>query len=124
MIQIDSLSHVVNPLSVVVQASEKRRLILDLRYVNKCLHKYRVKYEDWKLALACFEKDAYMFLFDLKSGYYHVDMYKAHQTFQGFAWKDRSSLVIKYSVFSVLPLGLSTAPYIFTKLIKPLEAHW
>ena len=37
---------VVNPLSVSVQATGKKRLILDLRYVNKCLRKMRVKYED------------------------------------------------------------------------------
>ena len=39
---------VVNPLSVSVQANGKKRLILDLRYVNKFLRKMHVKYEDWK----------------------------------------------------------------------------
>lgn len=33
--------HVINPLSVSVQASGKKRLILDLREVNKCLYKKR-----------------------------------------------------------------------------------
>ena len=45
---------VVNPLSVSVQATGKMRLILDLRYINKCLRKMRVKYEDWKIALSYF----------------------------------------------------------------------
>ena len=85
MIQVDSSPHVVNPLSVAVQASGKKRLIFDLRYVDKCRHKYRVKYEDWKVALAYFEKEAYMFSLELKSGYHNVDMYTAHQTFLGFA---------------------------------------
>ena len=35
---------VVNPLSVSVQANGKKRLILDLRYVNKFLRKMHVKY--------------------------------------------------------------------------------
>jgi hypothetical protein len=39
MIQVDSVPQVVNPLSVAVQLSGKKRLILDLRYVNKCLLK-------------------------------------------------------------------------------------
>ena len=43
---------VVNPLSVSVQATGKKRLILDLRYINKCLRKVRLKYEDWKIALS------------------------------------------------------------------------
>ena len=45
---------VVNPLSVSIQPCGKKRLILDLCHVNKCLVKQRVKYEDWKVALAYF----------------------------------------------------------------------
>ena len=37
---------VVNPLSVSVQANGKKKLILDLRYVNKFLRKMHVKFED------------------------------------------------------------------------------
>ena len=43
---------VVNSLFVSVQPSGKKRLIL-----NKCLKKYRFKYEDWRVALGYFEKD-------------------------------------------------------------------
>ena len=52
---------VVNPLSVSVQANGKKRLILDLRYVNKFLRKLHVKYEDWKKAMYYFSRGAYMF---------------------------------------------------------------
>ena len=30
----------------------------------------------------------------------------------------------RYFVFAVLPFGLSTAPYIFTKCVRPLEKYW
>ena len=60
--------YVVNSLSVSVQSNiGKKQLILYLRQVNKCLSKKRVKYEDWKIALSYFERDAYMFTFDLNS---------------------------------------------------------
>ena len=52
---------VVNPLSVFVQATGKMRLVLDLRYVNKCLRQMRVKYEDWKIALSSFMTEAFVF---------------------------------------------------------------
>ena len=68
---------VVNPLSVSVQANGKKRLILDLRYVNKFLRKMHVKYEDWKTAMSYFSRGAYMFSFDLKSGYHHVEYLRA-----------------------------------------------
>ena len=40
------------------------------------------------------------------------------QQFLGFAWED------KYYVFTVLPFGLSTACYVFTKLLRPLVKLW
>ena len=116
--------HAVNPLSVSVQATGKKRLILDLRYINKYLKKFKVKYEDWKIGIAYFERSAYMFSFDLKSGYHHVEIHPEHQTYLGFAWKSTETKETKFYVFTVLPFGLSTAPYIFTKILKPLEKHW
>ena len=121
IIQTQSKPRVVNPLSVSVQSTGKKRLILDLRYVNKCLEKRKIKYEDWKVAMLYFECDAYMFSFDLKSGYHHVEIFSEHQSFLGFAWKSSDSAQEHYYVFTVPPFGLSTAPYIFTKLLKPLE---
>ena len=52
----------------------KKRLILDLRYVNKFLHKMHLKYEDLKTAISYFTPGAYMFSFDLKSGYQYVKL--------------------------------------------------
>ena len=115
---------VVNPLSVSVQANGKKRLILDLRYINKCLRKMRVKYEDWKIALSYFMTEAFMFSFDLRSGYHHIEIFECHQTYLGFSWKHGSSNFTKFYVFTVLPFGLSSAPHIFTKTLKPLEKHW
>jgi hypothetical protein len=121
---VDKQPLCVNPLSVSVQQNGKKRLILDLRHVNKCLLKQKVKYEDWKVALAYFAKDAYMFSFNLKSGYHHVEISEQHQTFLGFSWRKPDFNGEVFHVFNVLPFGLSTAPYIFTKLLKPLEKHW
>ena len=47
-----------------------------------------------------FNSSDYLFAFDLKSGYYHVDIAEVHHTFLGFGM---------YYVFTVLPLGLSSA---------------
>ena len=76
---------IVNPLSVSVQANGKRRLILDLKYVNKFFHKMHVEYEDWKTAMSYFARGAYMFSFDLKSGYHHVEIFEGHQTYLCFS---------------------------------------
>ena len=57
-----------------------------------------------------------MFPFDLKSGYHHVEIASVHQTFLGFSWKFHQAEGCQYFVLSVLPFGLSMAPYIFIKL--------
>ena len=120
---VDEQPFVVNPLSVSVQPCGKKRLILDLRHVNKSLIKQSVKYEDSKIAMSYFVKDAYMFSFDLKSGYHHIDIAQEHQTFLGFSWRDPGSIKEIFYVFTVLPFGLSSAPYVFTKVLKPLENY-
>ena len=62
VVETDVPPRVVNPLSVSVQANGKKRLILDLRYVNKFLRKMHVKYEDWKTAMSYLARGAYVFL--------------------------------------------------------------
>ena len=117
--KVPNAPHVANRLSVPVQW-----LILDLRHVNQCLMKRKVKYEDWSIALAYYEQNAYMFSFDLKSGYHRIDIFGDHQKYLGFSWRfPNPEICMSYYVFPVLPFGLSTAPHIFTKVVKPLEKH-
>ena len=40
-----------------------------------------------------------------------------------FAW-DFGDGVLKYFQFPVLPFGLSSAPFLFTKLLKPVVTSW
>ena len=120
--QLSYKPHVVNPLSVSVHPNGKKSLILDLRYVNHFIKKLRIKYDDWKIASHMFRKNGYMFSFDLKSGYHHVEIFQPHQTFLGFSWDFQGET--RFYVFTVLPFGLSVAPYIFTKILRPLVGWW
>ena len=114
--------YIVNPLSVSVQRSGKRRLILDLSYVNKFVWKQSVKYEDLRTALTFLKKGGFMFQFDLKSGYHHIPISPLHHKFLGFAWVFKGSL--SFFKFTVLPFGLTSAPYVFTKVVRPLVKKW
>ena len=110
--------HVCSPLSVVCSSTGKLRLVLDLRYVNRYLWKYKFKYEDLRTVMSMFSCKDYLFTFDLKSGYHHVDISANHWRYLGFSWNDR------YYLFKVLPFGLSTACYLFTKPLRPLVHYW
>ena len=67
--------HICSPLSVVSNNAGKLRLVLNLRYLNQFLFKEKFKYEDLRVAMLMFQPDDYMFTFDLKSGYHHIDIH-------------------------------------------------
>ena len=112
----------VNPLSVSIQASSKKRLILDLRKVNLHLWKQLFKFEDLKTTRLYLEKGKFLFSFDLKSGIHHIDIFPAHTDYLGFSWA--IGPITKYYKFLVLPFGLSSAPYIFSKIMRVLVKKW
>ena len=110
--------YIVSPLTVSVNQSNKKRLILDLRLVNFFVRKEKIKFEDWNTALQLFKNDSLLFKFDLRSGYHHVDICCQQQTFLGFQWKN------DFYCFTVLPFGLCSSGYIFTKVLRPLVRYW
>ena len=109
---------VVNPLSVATSAKGKFRLILDLSELNAFVEPPRFKCEDMGVAWPSFSKNSFALAFDLKSGYHHVKINENSRKFLGFFWKGR------YFVFNVLPFGLCSAPFIFTKFLRPLVRKW
>ena len=121
--EVSALPTVINPLSVSVNSEGKPRLILDLRHVNKHIPKAKFKMEDWRVFLQYVVRGGFMYKFDLKSGYHHIDICQSHQQFLGFKWH-LDGCVDRYFCFTVLPFGLSSAPYFFTKIFRPLVRHW
>lgn len=113
---------VVNPLSVSVQKSGKKRLILDLRFVNQYLWKNKITFEGQSVLKQYLEPNCYIYTFDICQAYHHIEVLPAHQTYLGFSWLYKGQL--QYFVFTVVPFGLSSAPYIFTKLTRELVGWW
>lgn len=113
---------VINPLTVSIQNNGKKRLILDLRHVNHHLWKCSVKFEDIRTAMQFIQANYHCFLFDIHSAYHHIDIYEPHTAYLGFAWTFENK--VKFFKFLVLPFGLSSACYIFTKVTRPLIKKW
>ena len=103
----------------------KREKAFDFRSQirNNHLFKNKIKFDDWNSFQNYLEGNkGYLFKFDLKSGYHHVDIFEEHQTYLGFSWEINQQT--HYFVFTVLPFGLSTAPFVFTKVVRPLIKYW
>lgn len=111
-----------NPLTVA-ENKGKLRLVIDLRNINDHVVKHKFQYEDLHTLSETMNKNDFFTTFDLKTGYYHIDIHPEQQKFLGFQWtfKDNST---RYFQFVVLPMGLSTACYVFTKVLRPFVSKW
>ena len=105
-----------------MNSSGKRRLILDLKEVNKHIWKQSVKYDDIRTALLYVNKNNWCFKVDITSAFNHIDIFPYHRKYLGFSWNFDG--ITRYFQFNVLPFGLTSAPYIFTKLTRPLIKKW
>ena len=112
-----------SPLGAVPKKDRgKFRLILDLRYLNEFLKAHTFAFEDIKLVRTLFQPEDHLFTFDLKDAYYHIPIASCHRPFLGFSWHVDGHQ--KFFQFTCLPFGLRTAPYIFSKVTRPLVRHW
>ena len=95
---------------------------LSLRHVKDYLCVKKFKYENLKTVSNILEKNNQIFTFDLKSRYHHIPIHKDFQKFLGFSWEFKGEK--RFFEFIVLPFGLSSACYIFTKLMRKLVKKW
>ena len=92
------------------------RLIVDLRHVNDHLISQPCKYETLKDLQHIIQASDWMISADLQDGYYHVGVHPEHRRF--LTTSINGTLVR----FCALPFGLSTAPRVFTKFMRPVVA--
>ena len=121
--EVKEMPYCSNPLTVAGGGEKKLRLVLDLRHVNVNLTFPKFKYENLKVASQHLQKDYNFITFDLKSGYHHIDIHPDDHKYLGFSWTF-SNGEVKYFQFIVLPFGLASACYVFTKVTRPLIKKW
>ena len=109
---LDSLRCIL-PLGVATNTGGKQRLIWDGRHVNGFLpeHPFRMETLQRK-GHALFEQSSWGGTCDLSSAYYHVPIHQDSMPCLGFESEG------EYFHFTVLPFGLSTTPWLFTKVIS------
>ena len=92
------------------------RMILNLKNLNLDVEYNKFKMDTLqsilKLVTGC-----YMATIDLKDAYYSVPVAQEHRKYLRFIWRSR---LYQYTCFAN---GLSSAPRLFTKLMKPCYAH-
>ena len=62
-------------------------------------------------------------MFDLVDAYYHINVHPDFHQYLSFHWIFPDGTT-RYYVYTVLVFGLSTATYVFIKVMWPLVTHW
>lgn len=90
------------------------RMILNLKQFNQSVEYHHFKMDTLETVVKLVKPGCYMASVDLKDAYYTVPIHPDHQKFLKFEFKGQ---LYKYAC---LPNGLSSAPRIFTKMLKPV----
>jgi hypothetical protein len=90
------------------------RFVLDAKLLNQYLMLPHYKNEDIRTVLDLLQPGDLMVKFDLESAYHQIAMTEEAASYPGFA------VGARYFRFLALPFGLATAPFLFTKIMKPV----
>lgn len=113
-------SGVYSPVFLVPKATGGWRMIIDLRYLNQFLKKRRFRMETIKSVISILNPGDLMVTLDLKDAYLHIPVCQAHRKYLRVAVSLRGT--VKHFQFAALPFGITTAPYIFTKVVIAVVA--
>lgn len=99
---------------LVPKPNGQKRFILNLKPLNKFVYTSHFKLEDYRTSLKLISRDCYMASVDLKDAYFLINIKQSHRKYLRFKYNN-----ILYE-FNCLPFGLCTAPFVFTKILKPV----
>jgi len=92
-------------------------MILNLRPLNEFVDYHHFKMDTFQTALKLIQPGCFMASVDLKDAYYSIPVHPEHRKYLMFEWEGQ------YYQFTCLPNGLSSAPRVFTKILKRVYSH-
>lgn len=103
---------------LIDKPSGDKRFILKLRDLNTYLSPPHFKLEDWRTIICLMLPGSQMATLDLEDAYLLIPIDEQHRKYLRFQWRHTT-----YE-YTALPFGLSTAPYIFTKIMRPVVSFF
>ncbi len=107
----------ISPIFGVPKSDGSIRLVINLKNLNEFIQSPHFKMEDYRSACTLVRKDYFLAVVDQRDAYHSIPIHPHFQKYLKFRWKG-----ILYK-FTCLPFGLNIAPYIYTKMMKPVLSH-
>ena len=108
------LTEFISPVFLREKKKGSFRLILNLKKFNKFVAPYHFKMDNIETCICLLKQNCFMASIDLSDAYFSVPIHTEHQKYFKFLWRG------KLYQFTCLAQGLSSAPRMFTKLLKPM----
>ena len=103
---------------LVPKKNGKMRPVFDLSALNRHLKIPKFRMESALTVMSAMRQHLWAVSLDIKDAYLHVPIHPAFRKFLHLAFLGRIYR------FRVLPFGISTAPYAFTRIVRDLAAHF
>ena len=92
------------------------RVIFNLKSLNQVVTYHKFKMDTLESAVRLMKPGCFMSSIDLHNAYYSIPISPSFRKYLKFAWRGF------LSQFCALPMGLTSSPRIFTKVLKPVFA--
>lgn len=99
---------------LIPKPNGKHRFILNLKNLNQYIETQHFKLEDLRTAIKLVSENNFMGTVDLKDAYFLIKIHDNYKKYLRFEFDNG------LYEFNVLPFGLNTAPFVFTKIMKPV----
>jgi len=108
--------HCISP-AFIVRKGRKPRKVLDYTHPNAHVDVRKFKYETLNDLSQVLRPDDSMLVWDIKDAYHHLTLREEDQRFLAFTTLRRVFVPI------TMPFGMSLAPYMWTKVVRPLVQY-
>ena len=106
----------ISPYFLVPKPDGSYRFILNLKKLNNFVISEHFKMEDLRTAVNILEHEDFMCTIDLRDAYFMIPVDINFRKYLCFIYKNQTFQ------FTCLPFGLSTCPYVYNKIMKPVLA--
>lgn len=107
----------ISNIFLVKKKNGKFRPVINLKKLNKFVEYHHFKMETLQHVAELLKRYAYFTSVDLKNAYFSIPIHHTSRKYLKFSWKGT------LYEFTCLPFGLSSAPRVFTKVMKPVFSY-
>lgn len=107
----------ISNIFLVKKKGGKFRPVINLKRLNKFIEYHHFKMENIETVLNSIKRNSYFVNLDLQNAYFSLSIHKSYRKYLKFEWRH------KLYQFNCLCFGISSAPRVFSKLMKVIFAH-